>query len=132
MRYPTRSGQVDGDLYRPPGSVSVVSVAVGAALLADEGIARERVAATIAERQRLAVGLEMAGWRPLPSVTNFVLVEFASPAAADGAAEGLLSRGLIPRTFPAEHPLAHCLRLTIRNRAEDDRLIGAAAQIAAA
>jgi histidinol-phosphate/aromatic aminotransferase/cobyric acid decarboxylase-like protein len=63
-------------------------------------------------------------------VTNFVLVEFASPAAADAAAESLLSRGLIPRTFPSDHPLAHCLRLTVRNRAEDDRLVEAARQAA--
>jgi histidinol-phosphate/aromatic aminotransferase/cobyric acid decarboxylase-like protein len=106
-------------------------VAVAAALLADDRIARERVAATIAERVRLTGALLMAGWRPLPSVTNFVLVEFESPAAADAAAEALLRRGMIPRTFPAEHPLAHCLRLTVRNEAEDDRLIAAAREIAA-
>jgi histidinol-phosphate aminotransferase len=116
-------------IYRPPGSVSVVSVEVGAALLSDDRIARERVAATIAERERFCAALGAAGWSPLPSVTNFVLVEFASPATADAAAEGLLSRGLIPRTFPAGHPLAHCLRLTVRNREEDDRLILAAQEI---
>jgi len=118
--------------YRPPGSVSVVSVAVGAALLADDRIARERVAATIAERERFSAALAAAGWSPLPSVTNFVPVEFATPAAADAAAEGLLSRGLIPRTFPAGHPLAHCLRLTVRNREEDDRLVAAAHEVAGA
>jgi len=117
-------------VYRPPGSVSVVSVAVGAALLADDRIARERVAATIAERERFSATLAAAGWSPLPSVTNFVPVEFATPAAADAAAEGLLSRGLIPRTFPAGHALAHCLRLTVRNREEDDRLVAAAREIA--
>lgn len=119
-------------VYRPPGSVSVVSVAIGAALLADDRIARERVAATIAERDRFAAALTAAGWSPLPSVTNFVLVEFTAPAAADAAAEALLSRGLIPRTFPAGHPLAHCLRLTVRDREEDDRLVAAAREIAGA
>jgi histidinol-phosphate aminotransferase len=119
-------------VYRPPGSVSIVSVEIGAALLADDRIARERVAATIAERNRFAAALAAAGWAPLPSVTNFLLVEFASAAAADVAAEGLLARGLIPRTFPAGHPLAHCLRLTVRNREQDDRLVAAAAEIEAA
>jgi histidinol-phosphate aminotransferase len=112
-------------VYRPPGSVSVVSVGVAAALLADERIARDRVAATIAERERFSTAIADAGWSPLPSVTNFILVEFASPEAADAAAEGLLTRGLIPRTFPAGHPLAHYLRLTVRNREQDDRLIAA-------
>jgi histidinol-phosphate aminotransferase len=118
-------------VYRPPGSVSVVSVGVAAALLADDRIARDRVAATIAERERLAEALADAGWSPLPSVTNFILVEFASPAGAGAAAEGLLTHGLIPRTFPAGHALAHCLRLTVRNREQDDRLLAAAQEIAA-
>jgi histidinol-phosphate aminotransferase len=118
-------------VYRPPGSVSVVSVGVAATLLADDGLARDRVAATIAERERFAAALAIAGWSPLPSVTNFLLVEFASPAVADAAAEGLLSLGLIPRTFPAGHPLANCLRLTVRNREQDDRLVAAAQGIAA-
>jgi histidinol-phosphate aminotransferase len=119
-------------VYRPPGSVSVVSVGVATALLTDDRIARDRVAATISERERFSTALADAGWSPLPSVTNFVLVEFVSPAAADAAAEGLLSRGLIPRTFPAGHPLAHYLRLTVRNREQDDHLLVALAEMAAA
>ena len=119
-------------VYRPPGSVSIVSVEIGAALLADDRIARERVEATVAERERFAAALAAAGWLPLPSVTNFLLVEFASAVAADAAAEGLLSRGLIPRTFPAGHAFAHCLRLTVRNRAQDDRVVAAAQEIARA
>lgn len=113
-------------VYRPPGSVSVVSVAVGEALLRDSSLPAGRVAATVEERERFRAGLRDAGWDPQPSVTNFVLVAFASAVAADAAAEGLLRRGLIPRPFPAEHPLAHCLRLTVRNREQDDRVIEAA------
>jgi histidinol-phosphate aminotransferase len=116
-------------IYRPPGSVSVVSVDVGAALLADDHVAADRVEATIAERERLTRELRAVGWDAQPSVTNFVLVAFPSPEAAADAAEELLRRGLIPRTFPADHPLAHCLRLTVRSRAEDDRLLAAAREI---
>jgi histidinol-phosphate/aromatic aminotransferase/cobyric acid decarboxylase-like protein len=118
-------------IYRPPGSVSVVSVAVGAALLPDPVVMRDRVAATLAERARFAAGLAEAGWTVHPSATNFLLVSFASPEAADAAAERLLSRGLIPRTFPAGHPLDHCLRLTVRDEEQDDRLIQAAREIGA-
>lgn len=113
-------------VYRPPGSVSNISVDVAARLLSDPELAAARVAAIAAERDRFSDGLREAGWDPQPSTTNFVLVTFASPAEAEAAAEGMLSRGLIPRTFGEGHPLAHCLRLTVRNREQDDRVIEAA------
>jgi histidinol-phosphate aminotransferase len=116
-------------VYRPPGSVSVVSVDVGAALLRDPNIAADRVETITAERGRFVAALREAGWDAKESVTNFVLVEFASAAAADAAAEGLLSRGLIPRTFPSGHPLDHCIRLTVRDRGQDDRLVAAAREL---
>lgn len=116
-------------VYRPPGSVSVVSVDVGAALLADPNIAADRVETITAERVRFVAALRDAGWDAKDSVTNFVLVEFADPEAADGAGEGLLARGLIPRTFPAGHPLDHCIRLTVRSREQDDRLVAAAREL---
>jgi histidinol-phosphate aminotransferase len=119
-------------VYRPPGSVSNISVDVAAALLADATLAPARVAVIAAERERFAERLRDAGWDPQPSTTNFLLVAFATPAAAEDAGEGLLSRGLIPRTFPASHPLAHCLRLTVRNPEQDDRLVAAAREIGAA
>jgi histidinol-phosphate aminotransferase len=117
-------------VYRPPGSVSVVSVDVGAALLADPNIAADRVETITAERDRFIGALREAGWVARDSVTNFVLVELESPASADAVAEGLLSRGMIPRTFPAGHPLDHCIRLTVRNREQDDRLVAAARELA--
>jgi len=116
-------------VYRPPGSVTNISVDIAAALLGDAGIAPARVAEVSAERERLRAGLRDAGWVPEPSTTNFVLVDFATPGAAGAAAEGLLSRGLVPRTFPASHPLAHCLRLTVRSAAENERLLAAAREL---
>lgn len=117
--------------YRPPGSVSIVSVEVAAALLPDDDLVRGRVADVIAERTRFAAGLTEAGWTVHPSATNFLLVSFDLPETAGAVAESLLQRGLIPRTFPSGHPLDHCIRLTVRNRAQDDRLIAAAGEIAA-
>ena len=119
-------------VYRPPGSVSVVSVDVGAALLKDPNVAADRVETITAERGRFVAALRDAGWDARDSVTNFVLVAFASPEAADVAAEGLLTRGLIPRTFPSGHPLDHCIRLTVRDREQDDRLVAAARELASA
>jgi histidinol-phosphate/aromatic aminotransferase/cobyric acid decarboxylase-like protein len=70
--------------------------------------------------------LTEAGWAVGPSVTNFVLVDLESVDRAAAAAEALLQRGLIPRTFPDGHPLADRLRLTVRSASENDRLIAAA------
>ena len=119
-------------VYRPPGSVSNISVDVAAALLRDPDLAPSRVAVIAAERERFTERLREAGWDPQPSTTNFVLVTFASAAEAEAAAEGLLARGIIPRTFGEGHPLAHCLRLTVRNAEQDDRLVEAALELTAA
>jgi histidinol-phosphate aminotransferase len=112
--------------YRPPGSLSVVSVAVATSAFERDGWLVPRIAAIEAERERLAAGLAAAGWTVLPSVTNFLLVRFGSPEAAGEVAEALLRRGLVPRTFGAEHPLADHLRITVRSPEQDDRLIDAA------
>jgi histidinol-phosphate aminotransferase len=116
-------------VYRPPGSVSVPSVAIATALLGDDAIARTTVARVTAERARLATALQEAGWTVLPSTTNFLLVDFDDAAGAGDVAEALLRRGLVPRTFPGGHPLAAYLRLTVRNEEQDDRLIAAAREI---
>ena len=117
--------------YRPPGSVSTVSVTVVTEALADPRGMRANIARVDAERDRLAEELRSAGWSVGPTVTNFLLVDFGTADRAAAVATGLLRRGLVPRTFGASHPLAHALRLTIRDRAGNDRLIEAARAIEA-
>jgi histidinol-phosphate aminotransferase len=112
--------------YRPPGSVSVVSVSIAADVLAEPSLPARNVVRVQAERERLASRLRDAGWAVLPSVTNFLLVDFVRPERAADVAEGMLQRGLVPRTFPSDHPLAAYLRLTVRDEEQDDRLIEAA------
>ena len=118
--------------YRPPGSVAVPSVHIVTEALLDDGVLADNLARVERERTRLTDELRAAGWRVGPSVTNFVLADFGTPTEAARAAEALLARGLVPRTFGAGHPLAHCLRLTVRSEAEDDRLIAAARDLQAA
>ncbi|HEX2754037.1 MAG TPA: histidinol-phosphate transaminase [Candidatus Limnocylindrales bacterium] len=115
--------------YRPPGSVSTISVTVVTEALADPRGMRANVERVDAERDRLSGALRDAGWAVGPTVTNFLLVDFGTTDRAAATATGLLGRGLVPRTFGAGHPLAHCLRLTIRDRAGNDRLIAAAGEI---
>ncbi|HEY8439634.1 MAG TPA: histidinol-phosphate transaminase [Candidatus Limnocylindrales bacterium] len=115
--------------FRPPGSISTVSVSVVTAVLSDPDALAANVARVDAERDRLAGELRALGWSVGPSVTNFLLVDFGTAKRAAQVATGLLRRGLVPRTFPAGHPLAHCLRLTIRDRAGDERFVAAAREI---
>lgn len=115
--------------FRPPGSVSVISVTIATEALLDDGILEDNLERVVRERGRLTNALRGAGWSVGPSVTNFVLVDFGSAERAGSVAEGLLRRGLVPRTFGAGHPLSAFLRLTVRNSDENDRLVAAAQAI---
>ncbi|HEU0235725.1 MAG TPA: histidinol-phosphate transaminase [Candidatus Limnocylindrales bacterium] len=117
--------------YRPPGSVSTVSVTVVTELLRDDDAYRANVERVERERDRFAAALRTVGWTVWPSVTNFLLVGLGSRERAARVGEGLLRRGLVPRTFGAAHPLADHLRLTIRDRADNERFATAAAEIEA-
>ncbi|MEJ7749419.1 MAG: histidinol-phosphate transaminase [Candidatus Limnocylindrales bacterium] len=112
--------------YRPPGSVSTVSVTIVTEALRDPGAFAANVDRVVTERERLTTALRQLGWTVRPSVTNFVLVAFEGPGRASDVAVGLLRHGLVPRTFPAGHPLADHLRLTVRDGTDNDRLIAAA------
>jgi histidinol-phosphate aminotransferase len=117
-------------LYRPPGSVGTVSATAVTAAFLDGAAMRENVDRVERERPRLAAALAAVGWDPQPSATNFLLLDLATAERAEAAANALMARGLVPRTFGHGHPLAHCLRVTVRDPGEDDRLIEAAREIA--
>jgi histidinol-phosphate aminotransferase len=115
--------------YRPPGSIGTISATVVASAMSDPAEMEANVARVLAERPRLAAALADVGWDPQPSVTNFLLLDLATPERSEAAALALMARGLVPRTFGHGHPLAHCLRVTVRDPHEDDRLIEAAREI---
>ena len=115
--------------YRAPASVGTVSAALATAALRRPELAAANVARVSSERKRLANELAGLGWRPYPSEANFILVQFGDPGNAGVAAEALLRLGLVPRTFGTDHPLADCLRLTVRSVEENDRLIAAVREI---
>ena len=118
-------------LYRPPGSITTISLTVAARALDDGESMRENVARVGRERVRLADGLAEAGWLPYPSVTNFLLVDLGTAERAAAMAEGLMRRGLVPRTFGAGHQLPYCLRITVRDPHENDRLLAAVRELSA-
>ena len=116
--------------FRPPGSISTVSITLVTEALRDDSILDANLSRVETERTRLTDALRGVGWTVGPSVTNFILVDFGSTERAGAAAESLLSHGLVPRTFGASHPLADHLRLTVRAAAENDRLIAVATDLA--
>ena len=116
--------------YRPPGSVSVVSVSIVTEALRDPTILESNLHRVGEERGRLSALFAEVGWPVGRSVTNFLLVDLGSDARAGAVATALLRRGLVPRTFPTGHPLAGHLRFTVRAPWEDDLLADAVRAIA--
>jgi histidinol-phosphate aminotransferase len=108
---------------RPPGSVSTVSAQLAARALSEPAYAHEFVAGVATEREWLAERLVELGWTSAPSVANFLLVRIGDHDAAEAAAEHLLRHGIVPRTFGPANPLRGHLRLTVRTRPENERLL---------
>jgi histidinol-phosphate aminotransferase len=108
---------------RPPGSLSTISAHVATKALRLPRYALDNVAALTAEREWLAAGLAARGWQPAPSVTNFLLVRIGDHDAAERAADALLHAGIVPRTFGPANPLRGHLRLTVRSRPQNERLL---------
>ncbi len=95
-----------------PASISTLSVALALAALESPPDVRP----VIEERERFAAELRRMGLEPWPSHANFLYVPFDG---AEQTADILLRQGIAVRRVPG------ALRITIRNRADDDRLLGA-------
>jgi histidinol-phosphate aminotransferase len=95
-----------------PAPVSTLSVALALAAL-DAG--PPDVSAVVEERERVAGRLRELGLPPLESHASFLYVP--TPDAASQH-ETLLRRGLVVHPFPG------ALRITVRDRVDDDRLLG--------
>jgi histidinol-phosphate aminotransferase len=117
-------------LYRPPGSVGTISETVVTRALREPAAMLANVARVEAERPRLSAAFEAAGWMPYPSAACFLLVDLGTSERSAYVADQLMRRGLVPRTFPAGHAIGHCIRVTVRDPAENNRLIEAITQIA--
>jgi histidinol-phosphate aminotransferase len=108
---------------RPPGSISTASAALAARALSEPSYALENVRALSRERDWLAAKLASHDWQPAPSITNFLLVRIGDHESAERAADSLLHAGIVPRTFGPANPLRGHLRLTVRTRDENERLL---------
>jgi histidinol-phosphate aminotransferase len=107
---------------RPPGSLSVVSEALAVRALGAQEEMGRRVIQIVEARETLRSALADLGLDVLPSAGNFVLVR-----TGDGAAAALLTQGLVVRTFPAGSPLHGFIRITVRTKEANARLVQALA-----
>jgi histidinol-phosphate aminotransferase len=101
------------NLRQAPAPISTLSVALALAAL-EAG--PPDVHGTVDERERLAGELRVLGLDPLPSCANFLAVPLGDGQAL-AFAERLLGQGIAVR------PYADGLRITVREQADDDRLL---------
>ncbi|HTZ71263.1 MAG TPA: histidinol-phosphate transaminase [Acetobacteraceae bacterium] len=116
---------------RYPFNVSMAAHEAGIAALAEPGWVETSRTHNKAERARLTEQLQAAGIFVHPSETNFVLADFRTPEMADKADHYLRSHGLIVRRVGG-YGLPHCLRITVGLANENDLVIDALRDFAAA
>jgi histidinol-phosphate/aromatic aminotransferase/cobyric acid decarboxylase-like protein/imidazoleglycerol phosphate dehydratase HisB len=97
-----------------PAQVSTLSVALALAALRSP----PDVAPVLEERERLTVELRALGYEPLPSRANFVFVQVDEP---EQIAQQALSAGCVVRVTGGG------IRITVRDREDDDLLLAALA-----
>ncbi len=113
---------------RQPFNVNSVAQAAGVAALGDRSYLARSVEINNAERRRVAAAFDSLGLRHLPSVGNFILVDFQQHAAP--IYEALLRRAVIVRPV-ANYGLPDCLRISIGTPDENTRLISALTEVLA-
>jgi histidinol-phosphate aminotransferase len=114
---------------RSPFNVNAPALAAGVAAIGDAAYIQQMREKNAIERTRLVQSLEQKGYRVVPSVTNFVLVKLGPDVAAMNA--HLAARGLIVREVGG-YGLADYLRISVGTTEENDLLIAAIADFAAA
>jgi histidinol-phosphate aminotransferase len=100
--------------HQHPAPISTLSAALALAALESP----PDVGPILEERERFAERLRELGLRPLPSEANFLYVPVSD---AEVVSAGLLQQGLAVR------PVKDGIRITIRERADEDRLLNALA-----
>ncbi|MBW3536291.1 MAG: histidinol-phosphate transaminase [Actinobacteria bacterium] len=113
-----------------PYHLDVVKQAAGHAALAFEDEMQDRVAKIRRERERVLAALRELAVTAWDSAANFVLFR---PATIDAVSvwNGLVERSVLVRDLSGQEGLVDCLRVTIGAPAENDRFLGALAEVLA-
>jgi histidinol-phosphate aminotransferase len=109
---------------RAPFNVSTLAQAAAIAALDDEDHLQTARALNSKERLRVTEALTTRGLTVAPSQANFVLVDVKRPARP--VYDALLQKGVIVRPFAS---LPTSLRVTLGTERENDRFLGALAEV---
>ena len=111
-----------------PYHLDALKQVAGVLALRHEAAMGERVAALIAERERVTAALGGLSLRVWPSGANFVLFR---PEARSGhdVWQGLLDCSVLVRNCASWEGLEGCLRVTIGTAAENDRFLAALGEV---
>jgi len=111
---------------RGPFNVNGIAQSAGIAALKDEAFQARSAELNATELQRVTAAIEARGYRCLPSVANFILIEFPDQDSqrAGDADSFLRGRGIVARNVDV-YGLPNCLRLSIGVPAANDDVIAA-------
>ena len=111
-----------------PYHLDAFKQAAGRLALAYEREMKDRMAVLVAERERIAAGLDQLPVRHWASEANFILFR---PCSADGEAvwAGLAARSVLVRNCSSWPRLAGCLRVTVGAPAENDAFLSALSEV---
>ncbi len=109
---------------RGPFNVNAPAQAAGIAALQDADFETASRAHNSAELARVSARLVTLGYEIVPSVGNFLLINFGSPERKVQADTFLRARGIVIRDMTA-YGLADCLRLSIGTVEADDDVLAA-------
>ena len=121
--YGVASAALIADLERVRGPYKVSSLAEAAALAVlsrEIGWVRQAAAETVRLRDAFSAALRVAGFSPLPSAANFVLVPVADARLTAGA---LLEHGILVREFPGLPGVGDAIRISIGRAEVMDQVI---------
>lgn len=128
MGYALASDDVARQLRKlvPPFAASVMQTVAVQVALANPAYMHDRVARTVAERERMTQALlTHPRWQVYPSQGNFLLIR--TPDAAHAFAQ-LLAAGVLVRRQDSHHGLQGCIRVTVGTPEQNDAFLAAAAQ----
>ena len=106
---------------RAPFNVNAIGQAAAVAALHDEAHVAAYVALNREERARVYEGMTALGVSPVPSQTNFVMVDVGRPAQP--VYRAMLEAGVIVR--PLGGALGSCLRVTVGTPSQNTRMLAA-------
>jgi len=109
---------------RPPNSLTVFSLELARLALLNRELMEVNVSSILQGRERLKESLEEMALYVYPSKANFLLVDFGdrSPTSIHGK---LMEKGIVVRDVSSMPLLGKCLRISVRDENDNQRLVQA-------